>query len=222
MGFIKDPSADLRQKRQKRKVSEASAEDAALGVDSVWEHEVNPIDRAFLVNYNFRAALDAGLMQGPIHEILGPLVGVENAFVAKVKLEKELAATKDQVDVLTAERDSALAAPLLKAKIDSLSEELRVAEGERLSALGRMKEVEEGAKVQAVELQSCRSALEQEKKKKSLAEETGEMVQENFDILMDQTEPTAEDRSVPAAEGKLEVLVVESPEPQVEKVVPEE
>ncbi|MED6198043.1 hypothetical protein PIB30_062387 [Stylosanthes scabra] len=49
-----------------------------------------------------------------------------------------------------------------------------------------MSEVEEESKVQAVELQSCRFTLEQEKKKKDLAEETGEIVQETFEILMDQ------------------------------------
>ncbi|MED6200924.1 hypothetical protein PIB30_090050 [Stylosanthes scabra] len=99
-------------------------------------------------------------------------------FAAKVRLEKELAATKDQVDVLTAERDSALAASLLKAKIDSLSEELRLVEGGRLSALARMKEtVLDKAEV---------TVGHWRKEWKALAEETGEMVQETFDILMDQ------------------------------------
>ncbi|MED6150833.1 hypothetical protein PIB30_076382, partial [Stylosanthes scabra] len=211
-GAREDPVADLRQKRRERKVSEASTEEAALGGDSAWKHKVNPIDRAFPPDYNFRAALDAGLNSGPIREILGPLVpgqllgtapflacqltaclqvGVENTFVANVQLEKDLAATKDQVA------------------------ELERAEGERLSALDRMKEVEERAKVQATELESCRSALAQERKKdesltqsfkgkqmaldeaeaaavhwrgewKSLEKETGEMVQETFEILMDQ------------------------------------
>ncbi|MED6150274.1 hypothetical protein PIB30_070852 [Stylosanthes scabra] len=130
----KSTSADLRQKRRKRKVSEASAEEAALGGDSAWKHKVNPIDRAFPPDYNFRAALDAGLTNAPIRKILEPLVpeqllgtaqflacqltaclqvAVENTFAAKVQLEKELAAAREQVDVLTAERDSALAAPLL-------------------------------------------------------------------------------------------------------------
>ncbi|MED6188230.1 hypothetical protein PIB30_084081 [Stylosanthes scabra] len=152
-----------------------------LVVDSVWEHRINPIDRAFPADYNFQSALDAGLTNGPIRKVLGPLVpeqllgtaqflackltaclqvGVENAFAAKVQIKKELAATRDQVDVLTAKRDSALAAPLLNSKIKSLSQELELAEGERLSALARMKEVEEQAKVQAAELESCRSALE--------------------------------------------------------------
>ncbi|MED6160071.1 hypothetical protein PIB30_047996 [Stylosanthes scabra] len=35
-GVREDPAADLRQKRRKRKVSEASAEEAALGGDSAW------------------------------------------------------------------------------------------------------------------------------------------------------------------------------------------
>ncbi|MED6214374.1 hypothetical protein PIB30_102407 [Stylosanthes scabra] len=160
-GVREDPAADLRQKRRKRKVSEASAEEAALGGDSSWKHKVNPINRAFPPDYNLWAALDAGLTNGPIREILGLLapeqllgtaqflacqltaclqVGMENTFAAKVRLEKELAATKDQVDVLTAERDSALAAPLLHAKIKSLTEELERAEGERLSAFDRMEE----------------------------------------------------------------------------------
>ncbi|MED6174218.1 hypothetical protein PIB30_066966 [Stylosanthes scabra] len=130
-------------------------------------------------------------------------------------MEKELSSMKDQVDVLTAKRDSVLAAPLLNAKIKSLVQKLKVTEGERLSALARITEVEEGARVQAAQLESCRSALERERKEvenlaqslkekqtvldeakataahwrdewKSLAEETGEMVQETFEILMDQ------------------------------------
>ncbi|MED6223093.1 hypothetical protein PIB30_070679 [Stylosanthes scabra] len=130
-------------------------------------------------------------------------------------MEKELASLKDQVDVLTVERDPALAAPLLNAKIKSLTQELAVSEGERLSALARMTEVEERAKVQAAELESCRSALLKEKGEaeglakslkekqtaldgaeaatahwrdewKSLAKGTGDMVQETFEILMDQ------------------------------------
>ncbi|MED6127764.1 hypothetical protein PIB30_091262 [Stylosanthes scabra] len=232
-----DPAANLKRKGRKRKAPEASAKEAALGANSAWEHKVNPINRAFPNDYNFRATLDAGLTNGPTREvILNPLVpeqllgtaqhlacqltawlqvGIEKAFAAKVQMEKELSSMKDQVDVLTVERDSALAAPLLNAKIKSLAQELEGAEGERLSALARMKEVEEGARVQAAQLESCRSALERERKEvenlaqslkekqtaldeaeaaaahwwdelKSLVEETGEMVQETFEILMDQ------------------------------------
>ncbi|MED6149354.1 hypothetical protein PIB30_061508 [Stylosanthes scabra] len=73
-GAKEDPAADLRQKRRKRKVSKTSAEEAALGGNSAWKHKVDPIDCAFPPDYNFRATLDAGLTNGPIREILGPLV----------------------------------------------------------------------------------------------------------------------------------------------------
>ncbi|MED6190101.1 hypothetical protein PIB30_102451 [Stylosanthes scabra] len=235
-GAKEDPSADLKRKGRKRKAPEVSAEEVALGADSAWEHKVGPINRAFPDDYNFGAGLDAGLTNGPTREILNPLVpeqllgtaqhlacqltaclqvGIEKAFAAKVQMEKELSSLNDQVDVLTVERDSVVAAPLLNSKIKSLIQELEVSEGERLSALARMKEVEEGARVQAAQLDSCRSALEQEKKEvenlakslkekqtaldeaeaatahwrnewKSLAEETREMVQETFEILIDQ------------------------------------
>ncbi|MED6219122.1 hypothetical protein PIB30_032963 [Stylosanthes scabra] len=184
-GAKEDPSADLKKKGRKRKAPEASAEEVALGADSSWEHKVSPINRAFPNDYNFRAALDAGFTNGATREILGPLVpeqllgtaqhlacqltaclqvGIEKAFAAKIQMEKELASLKDQVDVLMVERDSALAAPLLNAKIKSLTQELTVSEGERLSAFAHMTEVEEKARVQAAQLESCRSALEKEKK----------------------------------------------------------
>ncbi|MED6201359.1 hypothetical protein PIB30_094181 [Stylosanthes scabra] len=235
-GAKEDPSADLKKKGRKRKASGTSAEEAALGTDSSWVHKVSLIERAFPEDYNFWGALDAGLTNGPTREILGPLVpeqllgtaqhlscqltaclqiGIEKAFASKVQMEKELASLKDQVDVLTVERDSALAAPLRNAEIKSLTQRLVLSEGERLSALAHMTEVEERAKVQAVELESYRAALLTEKRVaegltksprekqtaldgaeaavahwrdewKSLAEETGDMVQETFEILMDQ------------------------------------
>ncbi|MED6139517.1 hypothetical protein PIB30_084578 [Stylosanthes scabra] len=180
-----DPSADLKKKGWKRKAPGASAEKAALGADSSWVHKVSPINRAFPDEHNFREALDAGLTNGPTREILGPLVleqllgtaqhlacqltaclqiGIEKAFASKVQMEKELASLKDQVDVLTAERDSALVAPLLNVEIKFLTQQLKFSEGERLSALARMTEVEERAKVQAAELESCRAALLKEKR----------------------------------------------------------
>ncbi|MED6225551.1 hypothetical protein PIB30_094696 [Stylosanthes scabra] len=158
---------------------------------------------------------------------------MENTFAAKVQLEKELAATKDQVDVLTAEGDSALAAPLLHAKIKSLSQELERAEGERLSALDRMKEVEERAKVQAAELKSCRSALEQERKKVRHLNPAIDYSMITLDTRWDpkakriynpkaetqeQPEPVVVDQPKPVAEEQPEVLL----EQQVEEVVAEE
>ncbi|MED6146621.1 hypothetical protein PIB30_036209 [Stylosanthes scabra] len=180
-----DPSANLRQKRRKRKLQESLPEDAALGADFLWEHEVSPLDRAFPAGINFRAALDSGLPQGSVREALRPVVPeqllgtaqhyackltaclqvyilcwLENAFSAKLKMEKEIAAAKDQVAVLMAKRDFALTSLPLKAEVDSLTEQLRLAKGERLSALVRMSKVEEESKFQAVELQPCRSVLE--------------------------------------------------------------
>ncbi|MED6126675.1 hypothetical protein PIB30_080683 [Stylosanthes scabra] len=212
-GVKEDPSTDLRQKRRKRKVLEASTEEAALGGDSAWKHKVNPIDRAFPSDYNFRAALDAGLENSSIRGVLKPLVPEQLLGTAQF-LACQLTACL-QIEVLTAERDSTLAAPLLHAKIKSLTEELQRDEGERLSTTARMEEVERKAKSQAAELESCRSALTQEEKKveslaqslkgkqtaldeaeaaavhwrdewKSLGEETEKMVQETFEVLMDQ------------------------------------
>ncbi|MED6175228.1 hypothetical protein PIB30_076446 [Stylosanthes scabra] len=157
-GAKEDPSADLRQKRWKRKVQESFLYDAAFGADYAWEHE------RWILGF-----------QGSVREAFGPVVpkhllgtaqhyackltaclqvGIENAFSAKLKMEmeKELAAAKDQVAILTAKRDSPLTSPPLKAKVDSLNEQLRLAKGERLSALAQMSEVEEESKVQAVEL----------------------------------------------------------------------
>ncbi|MED6172810.1 hypothetical protein PIB30_053403 [Stylosanthes scabra] len=159
-GAKEDPSADLKNKGRKRKAPKASAEEVVLGTDSAWEHKLSTINRAFPEDDNFRAALDAGLINGPTREILGPLVPEQLLGTAQ-HLACQLTACL-QVDVLMVERDSALAAPLLNAKIKSLTQELEVSEGERLSALARMKEVEEKARVQAAQLESCRSALEQE------------------------------------------------------------
>ncbi|MED6122699.1 hypothetical protein PIB30_042253 [Stylosanthes scabra] len=130
-GAREDLAADLRQKRRKGKVSEASAEEAALGVTLL-------------------GSISSGATSSDCSFPTACL--------------QELATTKDQVDVLTAEMNSALAAPLLHAKIKSLSEELERAEGKRLSAFDRMKEVEERAKVQVAELESCCSALAKERK----------------------------------------------------------
>ncbi|MED6127583.1 hypothetical protein PIB30_089400 [Stylosanthes scabra] len=51
-GAKEDPAADLKRRGRKRKALEASAEEAALGADSAWEHKVSPINRAFPDDYN--------------------------------------------------------------------------------------------------------------------------------------------------------------------------
>ncbi|MED6213244.1 hypothetical protein PIB30_091285 [Stylosanthes scabra] len=135
-GAKEDLVADLRLKRRKWKVSEASAEEAALGGDSAWKHKVNPIDHAFSPDYNFRAALDAGITNAPIREVLEPLVPEQLLGTAQFLA----------CQLTSCLHDSALAAPLLHAKIKSLTEDLQRAEGERLSATARMEGVERKAK----------------------------------------------------------------------------
>ncbi|MED6198042.1 hypothetical protein PIB30_062386 [Stylosanthes scabra] len=122
-GVKEDPSADLRQKRRKRKVQESFPEDAALGVDSAWEHEgfireaLGPwFPSSFLGPLNIRPASSLLAFRDTF------FVGIKNAFSAKLKMEKELAAAKDQVAILTAERDSVLTSPPLKPEVDSLTE----------------------------------------------------------------------------------------------------
>ncbi|MED6114877.1 hypothetical protein PIB30_084812 [Stylosanthes scabra] len=176
-GAKEDPSADLKKKGRKRKALGASAEEAAFGTDSSWAHKVSPINRAFPDEYNFREALDAGLTNGPTREILGPLVP-----------EQLLGTAQHLACQLTAclQRDSALAAPLLNTEIKSLTQQLRFFEGERLSALARMSEVEERAKGEADGFGWGEAAAAHWRDEwKSLAEETGDMVQETFEILMD-------------------------------------
>ncbi|MED6162786.1 hypothetical protein PIB30_073839 [Stylosanthes scabra] len=143
-GVKEDPSADLRQKKWKRKVQESFPEERLLGL---------------MLRGSVREALGLvvpeqrlGTAQQYTYKLIACLqVGMENAFSAKLKMEKELAASKDQVVVLTAERDSSLTSPPLKVEVDTLAEKMRLAEGERLYALARMLEVEERSKVQAVE-----------------------------------------------------------------------
>ncbi|MED6111672.1 hypothetical protein PIB30_054488 [Stylosanthes scabra] len=111
-----------------------------------------------------------------------PVLGIIKLGCISVELEKELAATKDQVDVLTAERDSALAAPLFKAKIDSLTEELRLAEGKK-----KVESFTRSLEQKHTMLDEAEAATGHWREEwKALALETGKMVQETFDILMDQ------------------------------------
>ncbi|MED6112586.1 hypothetical protein PIB30_062987 [Stylosanthes scabra] len=83
-------------------------------------------------------------------------------------MEKELASLKDQVDVLTAAEIESCRAALLteKREAEGLAKSLR----EKQTAL-------DGAEAAAAHWRD---------EWKSLAEETGDMVQETFEILMDQ------------------------------------
>ncbi|MED6190228.1 hypothetical protein PIB30_103834 [Stylosanthes scabra] len=204
-GVKEDPSADLRQKKRKRKAHESFPEDAVLGDDVAWGHKVNPLDRAFPEGFNLWAALDFGITQSFVREALGPVlpeqllgtaqryackltaclqIGIENALSSKFKMKKDLATAKDQVAVLTVEQDTALTSPPLKVEVDSLTQQLSLAEGKRLSAVARMSEMEESCKTTLGKDEAAADRWCQEWK--ALAAKTEEIVQENFEILMDQ------------------------------------
>ncbi|MED6205372.1 hypothetical protein PIB30_016958 [Stylosanthes scabra] len=190
-GVKEDPSADLRQKRWKRVGKDEEIMDRVLGEDAAWEHEVNPIDLAFPKGYSFRKALDAGLTSASVRnplqsmlpeQLLGEFhrlscqslaclqVGLESALAAKTKAEEELLAARDQVVVLKVERDSAMAYLPLQEKVDTLTDQLFVKEGERQSALEWVSQLEEDVKVLRTELKSCRSSLVREQKRDGTAE----------------------------------------------------
>ncbi|MED6176761.1 hypothetical protein PIB30_091362 [Stylosanthes scabra] len=144
---ISGSSSGLNQRRRKRKLHESFLKNAVLGNDATWEHGVNPLNQAFPVDFDFRATLDSGVTRSSVTKALGPippeqLVGTAHRYAcalsSKFKTKKELAAAKDQVAILTVERDTALTSPPLQAKIITLAEQLSVAQGERLSTLERL------------------------------------------------------------------------------------
>ncbi|MED6170573.1 hypothetical protein PIB30_032252 [Stylosanthes scabra] len=65
-----DPAADLQQQRRKKKPKIDEAFEKALGDDSAWEHEVDPLEVAFPEDFNFRKALNAGLTSVSVREAL--------------------------------------------------------------------------------------------------------------------------------------------------------
>ncbi|MED6181769.1 hypothetical protein PIB30_022369 [Stylosanthes scabra] len=114
-------------------------------------------------------------------------IGLEKAFVTKTKAEEELLAAQDQVTLLKAERDSAMAYLPLKQKVDALNNDLSVKEWERQSALERVSRLEEDIKVMQTELKSCRASLEQEQGRAEAAEKKAEELssslrQSQFDL----------------------------------------
>ncbi|MED6217880.1 hypothetical protein PIB30_021677 [Stylosanthes scabra] len=144
-GLQADPAADLNKKRRKKKSKIDDAFEKALGEDSAWEHDVDPLKVAFPESFDYRKALNAGLTSAPVREALIKMppeqllgesyhlsaksfaclqVGVETSLAAKVKAEKELSAALDQIEVLKGERDSALLYLHLKEKVDNLDDQL--------------------------------------------------------------------------------------------------
>ncbi|MED6181111.1 hypothetical protein PIB30_016450 [Stylosanthes scabra] len=186
-----DPTADLQSKRRKKKPKVDEAFEKALGDDSAWEHEVDPLKIAFPEDFDYRKELNAGLTSAPVREALTKMppeqllgefyhlhakslaclqVGVETALVAKIKAEKELSAALDQIEVLKVERDSALSFLPFKEKATTVEDKLSVKSLEHQSALDRVAQLEDDQKVLKAQFESSQLSLEPEWKRAAAAE----------------------------------------------------
>ncbi|MED6118544.1 hypothetical protein PIB30_003760 [Stylosanthes scabra] len=160
-GLQEDLVTDLQQKRRKKKVKVDEAFEKALGDDSAWEHEIDPLNVAFPEGFNFRKALNAGLTSVPgesyhfhAKSLACLQVGVETSLAAKMKAEKELSAALDQIEILKGERDSALSYLPFKEKADTLKDELSEKSLEHQSALDRIAQLEEDNRVLKTQFES--------------------------------------------------------------------
>ncbi|MED6137472.1 hypothetical protein PIB30_065381 [Stylosanthes scabra] len=186
-----DPAVDLQRQRRRKKPKIDEAFEKALEDDSAWEDEVDPLKVAFLEDYNFRKALNAGLTSVPVREALTRMppekllgesyhlhakslaclqVGVETSLAAKIKAEKELSTALDQIEVLKGERDSALSLPPFKEKATTLEDKLSEKSLEHQSALDRIAQLEEDHKVLKAQFESSQLSLEMEQKRAVAAE----------------------------------------------------
>ncbi|MED6156370.1 hypothetical protein PIB30_013862 [Stylosanthes scabra] len=164
-----DPAADLQSKRRRKKLKVDETFEKALGDDSAWEHEVDPLKVAFPENFDYRKALNAGLASAPVREALTKMppeqllgesyhlhakslaclqVGVETALVAKIKAEKELS-----------------------EKATTLEDELSEKKLEHQSALERIAQLEEDQRVLKAQFESSQLSVETEQKRAAAAEE---------------------------------------------------
>ncbi|MED6217500.1 hypothetical protein PIB30_018310 [Stylosanthes scabra] len=186
-----DPAADLQRQRRRKKPKFDKAFEKALGDDSAWEHEVDPLRVAFPEDFDYRKALNAGLTSAPVREALMKMlseqllgesyhlhakslaclqVGVETALAAKIKAEKELSAALDQIEVLKGERDSALSFLPFKEKATTFEDKLSEKSLEHQSALDRIAQLEEDHKVLKAQFESSQLSLEMERKRAIAAE----------------------------------------------------
>ncbi|MED6192737.1 hypothetical protein PIB30_012907 [Stylosanthes scabra] len=190
-GLQEDPATDLQKKRRRKNIKVDEAFEKALGEDSAWEHDVDPLAVAFPESFNYRKALNAGLTSPSVWEALSKMppeqllgesyhlhakslaclqVGVEASLAAKVKAEKELSAALDQIEILKGERDSALSYLPFKEKADTLKDELSEKSLEHQSALDRIAQLEEDNRVLKTQFESSQLSLEAERKRAVAAE----------------------------------------------------
>ncbi|MED6106093.1 hypothetical protein PIB30_001489 [Stylosanthes scabra] len=200
-----DPAADLQSKRKKKKLKIDEAFEKALGDDSAWEHEIDPLRVAFPADFDYRKALNAGLTSAPVREALTKMpleqllgesylmhakslaclqVGVETSLAAKIKVEKELSASLDQIEVLKGERDSTLLYLPLREKVGTLEDDLSEKSLQHQSALDRIAQLEEDNKA---DLSKATKASEYWRSEwHALGSDVTEMCQETLDVCLDQ------------------------------------
>ncbi|MED6146900.1 hypothetical protein PIB30_039056 [Stylosanthes scabra] len=175
--------------RKKIKVDEAF--EKALGENSAWEHDVDPLKVAFPESFNYRKTLNAGLTSPTVWEALSKMppeqllgesyhlhaksltclqVGVETCLAAKVKAEKELSTALDQIEILKGEKGSALSYLPFKETADTLKDELSKKSLEHQSALDRISQLEEDNRVLKTQFESSHLSLEAEWKRAVAAE----------------------------------------------------
>ncbi|MED6108357.1 hypothetical protein PIB30_023124 [Stylosanthes scabra] len=194
-GLQENLAVNLQQKRRKKKAKVDDVFEKALGEDSAWEHDVDPLKVAFPEGFNFRKALNAGLTSAPVREALIKMppeqllsesyhLSTKSLACLQVKAEKELSAALDQIEVLKGERDSALVYLPLKEKIDTLDDQLSERTAEYRSALDRIALLEED---NGADLSKATKASEYWCSEwKKLGTEVTEMCQETLDICLDQ------------------------------------
>ncbi|MED6114153.1 hypothetical protein PIB30_077566 [Stylosanthes scabra] len=146
-----DPTADLQSKRRRKKLKVDEAFEKALGDDSAWEHEVDPLKVAFPENFDYRKALNAGLTSAPVREAL----------------------TKMPPEQLLGESYHLHAKSLacLQEKATTLENELYEKKLEHQSALERIAQLEEDQRVLKAQFGSSQLSMETERKRAAAAEE---------------------------------------------------
>ncbi|MED6221316.1 hypothetical protein PIB30_053258 [Stylosanthes scabra] len=155
-----DPAANLQRQWKRRKPKIDEAFEKALGDDSAWEHEVDPLRVAFPEDFDYRKALNAGLTSAPMREALTKIPPEQLLGESYHLHAKSLACL--QVGV-----ETSLAA---KEKATTLEDKLSEKSLEHQSALDRIAQLEEDHKVLKAQFESSQLSLEMERKRAVAAE----------------------------------------------------
>ncbi|MED6161273.1 hypothetical protein PIB30_059244 [Stylosanthes scabra] len=164
-----DPAADLQRQRMRKKPKIDEAFEKALGDDSAWEREVDPLRIAFPEDFDYRKALNAGLTSTPVREALTKMPPEQFLGESYHLHAKSLACL--QVEILKGERDSALSFLPFKEKADTLKVELSEKSLEHESALERIAQLEEDNRVMKTQFESSQLSLEADRKRAVAVEE---------------------------------------------------